>query len=253
MKVGIIYSPDPVYMNPFIMRLILENKERIACVIMTNGSILKKKSLMLKIDYFFSLWFILGTRRFFKNLFKVLSAHFSKNNKVKELCEQYSIPYYEVNTVNSEETKNHLKKHELDLVFNQSQHIVKKDVLTIPKFGMFNRHGAILPYYRGRLAPFWQLLNKEDFGGITYHFLNEKIDDGDIIIQTKIKIEKNDNFNSLVDKIFDNAVSLFPKVIDLVGDETSVYQENIKDKGSYFGSPRLKDAFKFRMQLMKKG
>jgi len=58
-----------------------------------------------------------------------------------------------------------------DVVFNQSQHIIKKETLSKAKIGFINRHGALLPKYRGRLAPFWQLLNKEKFGGLTFHFI----------------------------------------------------------------------------------
>lgn len=251
MKVGIIFSPDPVYMNPFIKRLIQENGDQITCVVKTNGAILHKKNLKLKIDYFFSLLLIVGVWKFFSNLFKVVKFNLVGDSSIEKLCKEKNIKYIEVETVNSEETKKILKEEAPEIVFNQSQHIVKKDVLTIPKYGMFNRHGAPLPFYRGRLAPFWQILNNEKSGGLTFHFLNEKIDAGQIIIQKPLPIDKKDNFNSLVAKMFDNAVMLFPKALELI-EKGEFPEQDESEKGSYFHSPRFKNALNFRLKLIKK-
>ena len=50
--------------------------------------------------------------------------------------------------------KKKLKAIEPDVIINQSQSIIKKPLLEIPKIGVLNRHNALLPKNRGRLTPF---------------------------------------------------------------------------------------------------
>ena len=100
---------------------------------------------------------------------------------------------------------NYLDSLNIDIIINQSQSIIKKQLLKIPRIGIINRHNALLPKNRGRLTPFWVLFNKEKETGVSIHFVDEGIDSGDIIIQKKFDIENKDNFNSIVKKNYDFA------------------------------------------------
>ena len=42
-----------------------------------------------------------------------------------------------------------------DLVLNQSERLLRREVLSIPRLGFINRHASLLPRVRGRLAGFW--------------------------------------------------------------------------------------------------
>lgn len=250
MKIGIVYSADPIYMDPYILEIIKTNQTHIAFVMMTQGDITKKKNTIDKIKYGFTLFLILGIRKTFLNVYKILEKRFFKANKIQDYCNNTNIPFKIVSSINSKEAIEYIKKQHVDLILNQSQHIIKREVLNIPKIGIINRHGALLPKYRGRLAPFWQLYNNEKYGGVTYHFVNEKIDDGQIILQRKIKIEKNDTFNSLVKKMFENAIDMFPQVIEKLDNKSldSVLVENDKNNATYYTSPEPKHAFKYRLK-----
>ena len=155
------------------------------------------------------------------------------------------------NSINAKSVIKQIKFLEIDLLFNQSQHILKKEVLDSVRLDVFNRHGGLLPLYRGRLSPFWQLLNKEKYGGLTYHVVDDKIDNGPIIYQKQIPIEKNETVPTLISKIFDNAIEHFQTVLDFYNDEN--YKENyIKNdsiKKSYFSYPTIIDALRFRLNL----
>lgn len=249
MRIGIAYSSDKGFLEKYIHDIILNYSEHIKVVMLTKGSVIKKKSLVKSLNYISALFLILGFSETIKRSANIIKRKFNKRNIVKELCLEKNIPYYEVTTVNSKTAIDILKKYDLDLLFNQSQHIVKKAVLDIPRFAVFNRHGALLPKYRGRLAPFWQLKNKEKYSGLTYHVLDENIDNGPIILQEKIPIEKGDNVASLVNKMFTLAIKKFGDVIKFYSSDNykDHYINNNSADATYFTSPTLKDAINFKL------
>ena len=63
------------------------------------------------------------------------------------------------------------------------------------------------------------LKNKEKETGITFHYVNENYDEGDIIAQFKIKIDKFETLNSLKKKISQEELLNYPKIISSFLDE----------------------------------
>jgi methionyl-tRNA formyltransferase len=93
-----------------------------------------------------------------------------------------------------------LNELELDYIIGiHFPYIVPQEILEIPKIGFINLHPAYLPYNKGWHTPSWAIIEGYDFGA-TLHFMSEKLDEGDIIHQKKIKIELTDTANSLYQK-----------------------------------------------------
>ena len=63
------------------------------------------------------------------------------------------------------------------------------------------------------------LKNKEKETGITFHYVNENYDEGEIIAQFKIKIDKFETLNSLKKKISQEELLNYPKIISSFLDE----------------------------------
>jgi len=84
---------------------------------------------------------------------------------------------------------------------------------------IINLHPALLPKYGGK-GMFGDhvhnavLANNEDESGITIHFVNENFDEGEIIHQSKFKIEPGDNLEMLKFKGQQLEHQHFPKVIE---------------------------------------
>ena len=252
MKTAIVYSPDPVYLSPFILRVLRRYPEAFAAVIKTKGSIVRRKSRLEQIEYLLALPFILGPLKTLHNFGRIAANRLARTDPIEQFCGENGIPTLEVKTVNSQQCRQYLASLDCDVIFNQSHHILKRDVLDIPKIGVLNRHGAPLPHYRGRLAPFWQIMNGETHGGLTYHLLDEGIDSGPIVYQDKIPITPQDNVNTLIDKMFDLAVERFGTVLEMLArpGASAGFIENPPDEGSYYSSPRLKDALKYHLMRL---
>ena len=76
-----------------------------------------------------------------------------------------------------------------------------------------NIHPSYLPKNKG-LNPQKQVINeKASYTGCTVHFVNEKIDDGEIILQEKVKVMHNDNVRTLSNRILEKEHVIYPRAL----------------------------------------
>ena len=124
--------------------------------------------------------------------------------KIKILAEEKKINTLQPYDLNDENFKNNLKKLEADLFIVVAFKKLPEKIWKIPKFGTFNLHASLLPMYRGAAPINWVIINGEKETGLTTFFINNKIDCGNIIIQTKCSINKNETFGELYQKLMLN-------------------------------------------------
>lgn len=79
--------------------------------------------------------------------------------------------------------------------------ILPKEILDIPRLGCINLHGSILPKYRGAAPIQWAILNGDLETGVTTIYMNENMDEGDIILTKKVNIEENETTGELWNKL----------------------------------------------------
>ena len=91
--------------------------------------------------------------------------------------------------------------------------ILSKDFIKSFKGKIINIHPSLLPKYKGLNTHERVLENNEKFTGCSVHFVNEKLDGGEIILQKKIKIFKKDNVISLKNRVLKEEYKLYPKSI----------------------------------------
>jgi phosphoribosylglycinamide formyltransferase-1 len=86
---------------------------------------------------------------------------------------------------------------------------------------IINIHPALLPNYGGKgmygdHVHRAVLENKEEFHGITIHYVNEEFDKGEIIFQEKFKVTEDDSLTSIQAKIHKLEFEWFPKIIEKI-------------------------------------
>jgi len=91
------------------------------------------------------------------------------------------------------------------------------------KYGAINVHTSLLPKYRGRHPVNWVLINDEAVTGVTVHYVDTSIDTGDIILQDSVTIDKNDDYNTLTDKLIECAKPLLLSAVQQI-DTGCVYR-----------------------------
>ena len=66
--------------------------------------------------------------------------------------------------------------------------IFKLPLINLAPKGCLNLHTALLPKYRGLMPSFWVMRNNEKYTGVSVFFVDEGIDSGEILVQTKVEI-----------------------------------------------------------------
>ena len=79
--------------------------------------------------------------------------------------------------------------------------IIPKILLDLPKYKCVNVHASLLPKYRGGAPIHASIINGDSETGITIMYMDEGMDDGNIIKQESIKILDSDNINTLSEKL----------------------------------------------------
>lgn len=256
MRIFIITMDDPVQTRSFIKYIIDHRKSDIVGLAVSKGDRLTIGKKRSKFVYLISLLLIMGLPAFIKNSWITLSDKIIKNLSKKGLIKDPSIltyaksqgiPVWDIKTPNSKKFQEELINIKPDIIINQSQSIIKKNLLEIPKIGIINRHNALLPINRGRLTPFWVLFKKEKETGVSIHFVEEGIDSGDIIVQKRFKVSSKDTFNSIVKKNYEIAPKAMIEAIEILEKEDYQLIPNDDNLATYNTVPTLKEAWKFRI------
>ncbi|MBE9029045.1 amino acid adenylation domain-containing protein [filamentous cyanobacterium LEGE 11480] len=114
--------------------------------------------------------------------------------------------------------------------------ILPPALLSLPVRGAINLHDALLPKYGGLYAPSWAIMHQEAEHGITWHWMTEGIDEGDILKQYPLSISATETAFTLNAKCYDAALQSFPQLIDdLLHDRISVNPQDL-DQRSYFNA-----------------
>tara|TARA_A100001035_G_C27762494_1_gene491968 strand:- start:1491 stop:1793 length:303 start_codon:yes stop_codon:yes gene_type:complete len=94
--------------------------------------------------------------------------------------------------------------------------ILSKNFINKFKGKIINIHPSLLPKYKGLNTHSRVIKNKERFSGCTVHFVSPKLDSGKIILQKKIRIQKNDSPDKLSRRILKQEHLLYPRALNKV-------------------------------------
>ena len=94
--------------------------------------------------------------------------------------------------------------------------ILSKNFIKSFKGKILNIHPSLLPKYKGLNTHQRVISSGEKFSGCTVHFVNSRLDSGKIILQKKVKINKNETAKSLAKKILFQEHKLYPKAINII-------------------------------------
>lgn len=135
----------------------------------------------------------------------------------KVLALAKGVPVYQPDNVSIVESISYLKGLNADIfvviAFGQ---ILKSEVLSIPKFYAINLHGSLLPKYRGAAPTNWAVINGDKSTGITIIRMNERMDEGDIILKREVNIDGDDTNITLSEKLSELGAKALLEVINSI-------------------------------------
>ena len=148
-----------------------------------------------------------------------ISLIISNNKKANGIvyAKKFKIPYILINTKskNYENTiLSNLKKYKISFICLAGyMKIISNKLIKNYKKQIINIHPSLLPKFKGLNTFSRMLKNKEKKGGCTVHYVNEKLDEGDIILKKNFFINERDDEKILKYKTQKLEYIAFPEAI----------------------------------------
>ena len=135
---------------------------------------------------------------------------------VKVYAESVGLPVLQPIKMKDAEFLEQLRALNADLQVVVAFRMLPEVVWSMPRFGTFNVHAALLPQYRGAAPINWAVINGETETGVTTFFLDKDIDTGRIIKRKYFPIPDSANVEYVYDGLMRLGAKLAIETIDLL-------------------------------------
>ncbi len=133
---------------------------------------------------------------------------------VKVFAVDQNLPVFQPEKLRNPEFLAEIKSLDADVFVVVAFRMMPKVLFEMPRFGTFNLHASLLPDYRGAAPINYAIINGEKVTGATTFFINEKIDEGNILLQESLEIGDDENAGSLHDRLMDMGGGLIVRTLD---------------------------------------
>lgn len=133
---------------------------------------------------------------------------------VKIYADEENLPVFQPEKLRNPEFLQEVKNLNADIFVVVAFRMMPKVLFEIPELGTFNLHASLLPDYRGAAPINYAIINGEKETGATTFFINEKIDEGNILLQEKLEIFPDENAGSLHNRLMEMGAKLIVKTLD---------------------------------------
>lgn len=265
LNILLVTQNDPFYVPIFFKELLKNDISQkfnlIGIIIQPPLGKKSTKKLITQMINFYGLgnFLFIGTKY---TLYKLLSfisvtifnGKFPGVFSVEHVIRKKNINIIRIENINSRESLNFLSTLNIDIIFSiAASQIFKKDILELPKIGCFNIHTSKLPQNRGMMPNFWSLYNynEDPVSAITIHKMNDKLDDGDILIQLEFRLDPQESLDSLIRRTKKMSVNAFIEAIDILRRRKVNFIKNDREKATYNSFPTKEDVLTFKKKGLK--
>ncbi|MDX2085564.1 MAG: formyltransferase family protein [Candidatus Melainabacteria bacterium] len=224
-SVLILCQEEPVFLGPFLQAVIRQCPQRIQAVFIAGSRSAgeSSKTWRDRMKALYGFWLLMEPLGFGWALLKRLEARVlgaRASTSVAKTAKKYGIAVYRSGDPNGPETLARLRALSPEVILNQSEWRLGAELLAIPTLGVLNRHASLLPAFRGRLASFWAHAHQPPQYGVTFHWVDEGIDTGPVVLQSDLspQIDPRWAYPQVMKTLCKLAVPLFWQTIDLLPD-----------------------------------
>ena len=224
MKIALLCQEEPVLLGPFLQSVIRTRPDAVCAVFVAGrrGAGEKSKTFAQKLEAQRIFWNLLEPPGYLLAAFlKLRAALLGRRDprSVARLARAHGIPVHEVDDPNGAVFGDLLRRTAPDLVLNQSELLLKTEVLSIPRLGFINRHASLLPHSRGRLAGFWSHAAEPPQYGVTIHKVDVGLDTGDILVQERISgVDPRASYLQVMSALMARAPAMLWQAVDRLAD-----------------------------------
>jgi len=114
--------------------------------------------------------------------------------------------------------------------------IIPQSIIDLPRYGILNVHGSLLPKYRGAAPIQWAIVNGETTTGVTTMRIDAGLDTGDMLLRAKTAIDPEETAMELGERLAAMGAELLVETLARI--ETLVPQKQDASQATY--APILK-------------
>jgi methionyl-tRNA formyltransferase len=164
---------------------------------------------------------------------------------VTAVTRRFGVPLFETRSINAPSYIEKVKQLSPDVIVSvAAPQLFKKEIIAAARLGCINSHSALLPQNKGMMPVFWAMLKGAKTLGVTIHYINERFDDGDIIMQESVPIG-NESLHELILKTKRISAHLIDTTLRRIADG-AVTSAPMPPGGSYQSFPKPHDVREFR-------
>lgn len=156
---------------------------------------------------------------------------------VKKYAREKGLKILQPEKLKAPEFIDQLKSLNADLQVVVAFRMLPEMVWNMPTMGTINVHASLLPKYRGAAPINWAVINGEKETGVTTFKLTHEIDTGNILLQSRVKIEEKDTAGVLHDKLKEEGASLLVQTVKGLIDGT--IKEQPQDMSVVIHAPKI--------------
>jgi methionyl-tRNA formyltransferase len=145
---------------------------------------------------------------------KSKSAFNADHEDLSPICIANNIPFKYVKDINAPHIIEWIESLNPDVIFCFGwSSLIKSELLHLTKIGVVGFHPTELPKNRGRHPLIWAIVLGLKQTATTFFFMDEGADDGDILSQSSLSINYNDDAYTIYGKIEDSALDQIQKFL----------------------------------------
>lgn len=136
---------------------------------------------------------------------------------VKELALEHGLPVYQPDRPTGDLFLTALRRLEPELgVVVAYGHLLRPDLLALPRLGMINVHASLLPDLRGAAPIPWSILRGDTRSGVTIMRMEAGLDSGPILHQLETPITPWETAGSLTERLADLGATALVEALHLL-------------------------------------
>ena len=129
---------------------------------------------------------------------------------VHTFAKKNNIPVRHPNQINTNDELEHIDKLKADVVIVVAYgKILPRSLLNLKKLKFINIHASLLPKWRGSAPIHRAIMNSDQETGISIMKIVPKLDSGPVMMSSKIKIQKDTNYEKLSNQLSKMGSELF--------------------------------------------
>lgn len=162
---------------------------------------------------------------------------------VKQYALEHGLPVLQPEKMKNSAFVEQLRQFQANLQVVVAFRMLPEVVWSMPEYGTFNVHAALLPQYRGAAPINWAVINGETETGVTTFFLDHDIDTGHIIMKKHFPIPDDADVEYVYDGLMHLGAQLCLETLEAImaadGRPETIAQDSVLDGSPIKNAPKI--------------